>query len=462
MKKRFIGMLVIMALCVGLSVPAAAKAEDDAPMVGAKTLKDKIPALSETEITIYPGETFKLTVLNIKDNMKVSWNSENNEVATVKKGKVTATGLGTTEVRAVISADGEKNELVCKVNVVIAGTKDAPEVSVKEVKKTGTVKIGNISYAAYNIIVPDVKIDENDAAAKKINKYFTNLSKNSIVGLRELAENTRKSADEETLKSIVPGNREIAASLSYANGQILCFTISDKSTEANAGSNSASSKYTSVIFDEKTGRQIKLKSMLKNEKNARAYVFKQMEKQIDKLGKQYGTDIKANPLYAAVKETLLNGWEDGNWSVDGKNFIIHFTESELGLPVSGGIDFEISLSNLYKYLSSTGRRMLFAGGKQNDLVLSSNPSTGYSWSYTESRKGYLEIIEKYTANGEKNLMGAPGTQTFSVKGVKKGTVTVTYEYLRSWEGTPVKTVTVVYYVDKDLNVHVLSRKEKNK
>lgn len=460
MKKRFIGMLVIMALCVGLSVPAAAKAEDDVPMVGAKTLKDKIPALSETEITIYPGETFKLTVLNLKDNMKVSWNSENNEVATVKKGKVTAAGLGTTEIKAVISANGEKNELVCKVNVVVAGTKDAPEVSVEEVKKTGTVKIGNASYAVYNIIVPDIKIDGNAAAEKKINKYFTNISKNSIAKIKELAADVRKTADEETLKSLIPGNYEISASLLYANGQILCFAVSDKETEA--GAVATSSKYTSVVFDERTGKQIKLRSLLKNEKNARAYVFKQMEKQIDKLGKQYGTDIKANPLYAAVKDTLLNGWKDGNWSVDGKNFIVHFTESELGLPVSGGIDFTVPLSNLYKYLSSTGRRMLFAGGKQNDLVLESNPTTGYSWSYTEGRKGYLEIIEKFTPNANKGMTGAPGTQTFSVKGVKKGTVTVTYEYLRSWEGTPVKTVTVVYYVDKDLNVHVLSQKEKNK
>lgn len=72
-----------------------------------------VASLSEYKINLFTGETFELSVKNA-DN--VTWNSENNNIASVNsEGIVTAKGVGTTTIHAIIN-DGE--DLKCEVNVI--------------------------------------------------------------------------------------------------------------------------------------------------------------------------------------------------------------------------------------------------------------------------------------------------------------------------------------------------------
>ena len=56
------------------------------------------------------------------------------------------------------------------------------------------------------------------------------------------------------------------------------------------------------------------------------------------------------------------------------------------------------------------------------------------------------------------MVGAPGTREVSFKGLAAGTATVTFRYLRSWEGGPVRTVVLQLTVaaDKTLTASLVS------
>lgn len=70
--------------------------------------------LSEEAITLYIGDTKKLTATASNEDVEFSWSSENTNVATVRKGTVTAVGEGETTITATTD-DGASAS--CKVTV---------------------------------------------------------------------------------------------------------------------------------------------------------------------------------------------------------------------------------------------------------------------------------------------------------------------------------------------------------
>jgi inhibitor of cysteine peptidase len=100
--------------------------------------------------------------------------------------------------------------------------------------------------------------------------------------------------------------------------------------------------------------------------------------------------------------------------------------------------------------SSKARMSLPAGGTL-EVRLVSNPSTGYSWTASVGGASVLKPVgeSKYVPL-PKPLPGAPGTQVFTYKAEKPGTVEITYRYARSWEKgvAPVKTAKVTVTVTK--------------
>lgn len=81
--------------------------------------------------------------------------------------------------------------------------------------------------------------------------------------------------------------------------------------------------------------------------------------------------------------------------------------------------------------------------------LAGNPSTGFTWTRTAPANedldtSPLEPIEEgeweFPTGG--HLPGEPGICLFEYAVVGAGTVALSYEYARSWEGEPAKTFTV--------------------
>lgn len=72
-------------------------------------------------------------------------------------------------------------------------------------------------------------------------------------------------------------------------------------------------------------------------------------------------------------------------------------------------------------------------GKEIELSLNGNVTTGYEWTYSVSEEGILTETQNEYLTEETELVGAGGVHVFSFKGEKEGKVTVTFVYSRSWE-----------------------------
>jgi len=66
--------------------------------------------------------------------------------------------------------------------------------------------------------------------------------------------------------------------------------------------------------------------------------------------------------------------------------------------------------------------------------LPANPSTGYGWSYSASKPGFLrqegEVLREKGSNG---LVGAPITEVGRFKAVRRGSLAINFAYARPWE-----------------------------
>lgn len=82
-----------------------------------------------------------------------------------------------------------------------------------------------------------------------------------------------------------------------------------------------------------------------------------------------------------------------------------------------------------------------------EVVLDSNPTTGYQWTKKESPEGIVNISQQYVPN-EKNqaLVGIGGHEHFTITALKSGATTLTFSYKRSWEKDPIKTKTLIVTV----------------
>lgn len=98
-----------------------------------------------------------------------------------------------------------------------------------------------------------------------------------------------------------------------------------------------------------------------------------------------------------------------------------------------------------------------------DIELDSNPSTGYTWSYSISEEGIIKFIkdEFISPNNSEDLVGAPGIQKYQIAGVKEGEVEITFTYRRQWETESSDDIGYIYKfkIDKDLNIELINKED---
>ena len=93
---------------------------------------------------------------------------------------------------------------------------------------------------------------------------------------------------------------------------------------------------------------------------------------------------------------------------------------------------------------------------QVDLYFPSNPTTGYGWEAEAEDPDVIEIRDQFFEyKNELNLVGVGGTHWFHLAGLKSGTTSVTFRYLRSWDPDSVISETLYRMtVDEQLNVWI--------
>lgn len=69
------------------------------------------------------------------------------------------------------------------------------------------------------------------------------------------------------------------------------------------------------------------------------------------------------------------------------------------------------------------------------IELEENPTTGYSWTFTQDGDGQVELVkDKYQEKGkDKDMVGRGGVHTFTFKAKTDGVCYLKFEYIRPWE-----------------------------
>jgi inhibitor of cysteine peptidase len=97
------------------------------------------------------------------------------------------------------------------------------------------------------------------------------------------------------------------------------------------------------------------------------------------------------------------------------------------------------------------KQLTVAAGSTFTVTLCSNATTGYQWSESAqiSDPSVAQQLSHVTlAPQNTNVVGAPGSEVWTFKALKKGTTTIHMDYSRPWEGGEKGTWTF------DLNVTV--------
>jgi predicted secreted protein len=71
-------------------------------------------------------------------------------------------------------------------------------------------------------------------------------------------------------------------------------------------------------------------------------------------------------------------------------------------------------------------------GETFSLELISNPSTGYSWTFSPLKSNVFKVTE-ITVDADSKAIGNQLTSIFKIKGIKKGTEEIAFFYHRAWE-----------------------------
>jgi inhibitor of cysteine peptidase len=102
--------------------------------------------------------------------------------------------------------------------------------------------------------------------------------------------------------------------------------------------------------------------------------------------------------------------------------------------------------------SDNGATLQISPGDTVAIALDSNPTTGYSWQIIQMDDSLLQLMREpeFQADNEENqLVGAPGTETFTLQALATGQATLILGYSRPWEETvpPVEMYTIHFLIE---------------
>jgi predicted secreted protein len=76
-------------------------------------------------------------------------------------------------------------------------------------------------------------------------------------------------------------------------------------------------------------------------------------------------------------------------------------------------------------------------GEEFTVSLKSSPGAGYAWYIAESLPSWLVLVDQTWVADNPNVVGGPGTSYWTFRATAPGSVTLTFQYMQPWVGTPV-------------------------
>lgn len=92
------------------------------------------------------------------------------------------------------------------------------------------------------------------------------------------------------------------------------------------------------------------------------------------------------------------------------------------------------------------KKVVIVKGETTDILLEENLTTGYSWHYKISDNSVVVIEGDKYIEPNSSLMGASGSHSYTVKGVKTGKTEIRFEYYRNWEPENIQE-TIIYVIE---------------
>lgn len=108
-----------------------------------------------------------------------------------------------------------------------------------------------------------------------------------------------------------------------------------------------------------------------------------------------------------------------------------------------------SLAAVQLTADDNGGQVEVEAGQEFTIVLSGNPSTGFTWEAKDLDTTMFELVgEPEFVSDDPGLVGAGGTLTLTFKALQAGTVPLTLVYHRPWETDvePIDTFSVTVTV----------------
>lgn len=210
---------------------------------------------------------------------------------------------------------------------------------------------------------------------------------------------------------------------------------------------------TSHTFDLVTGNELSLADLMRSGSGYQNDINTEIRTAIDEReaagelaeipGSQF-SDIGAEPDYYL--------------SEHGISF--YFQEYEYFPYVAGIQSFTVDYASLsdmlnpgYEYLSAAPAALTpdadnqLSAGDLCRIMLSGNPTTGYSWNYEVSDEAVAApVCGSYVSQAGEGIVGGGGTYSWDFKALTAGESTITFKYYRTWEGQASAVQTVVYRV----------------
>jgi inhibitor of cysteine peptidase len=94
----------------------------------------------------------------------------------------------------------------------------------------------------------------------------------------------------------------------------------------------------------------------------------------------------------------------------------------------------------------SGEQVATEVGEKFTIELAANPSTGYTWQLSQAMGDQVTLVDSdYEPEGDVQP-GSSGVQRFVFEGLKVGTTTLSFSYVRPWETGVAPTETVAFPV----------------
>jgi predicted secreted protein len=101
---------------------------------------------------------------------------------------------------------------------------------------------------------------------------------------------------------------------------------------------------------------------------------------------------------------------------------------------SRDINVEITCDDFAEHPTGTRNDFEMATGDKLRVVLCSNPSTGFAWSYSMSGDKAIKEEDHDYIEPDSSLPGASGKETWTFEAMNKGKTIIDMEYDQPWEG----------------------------